>query len=96
MTHTPTDGLSRSEQLRATALLCACRAVQPGDPVGNFLSTTRQFHHYLLTGLTRTGRERWGVEFGVGEVGVRIDADGDLLTESLIARVEDAITEALS
>lgn len=89
------DQLSGGEQLRAMALLCACRAVRPGDPVGHFLSSARQFHHYLLTGLTRTGSERWGVEFGAGGVGVRVDAAGDILTEALISRIEDAVNEAL-
>lgn len=89
------DQLSGGEQLRAMALLCACRAVRPGDPVGHFLSSARQFHHYLLTGLTRTGSDRWGVEFGAGGVAVRIDAAG-FLTEGLISRVEDAVNEALS
>jgi hypothetical protein len=87
------DQLSGTEQLRAMALLCACRAVRPGDPVGHFLSSARQFHHYLLTGLTRTGSERWGVEFGARGVAVRVDGKFD---DDILARLETAITEVLS
>jgi hypothetical protein len=87
------DELDRGEQLRAVALMCACRAVPTGDPVGHFLSSARAFHHFLLTGMSKTGSQRWGVEFGVNDVAVRVDGN---FGKADLAALEAAITEALS
>lgn len=78
--------------VRARALSCASRAVEPGSPVGHFLSTARLFARYISIGLSQTGPgNRQSIEVHDGSVTVRVEGLTELNARLVTRAVRDAL-----
>ena len=84
------EHLSRAEQLRCVALEAASRAVQPGTATSGLLSRAYQCETYLATGLVRTG-PAWLAAAEVGYEGVSVLVEAERLSETMAARVREAV-----
>ena len=81
-------------QIRAVAVECASRAVQPGSPTGHVLSSARMFETYIRSGISQVGpRFRQGLICGAEGTIVRVEGD---LSEQDAALIQSAVTNLLT